>query len=161
MDAIVAVYADWGIGRDGTQPLALSADRKHFRALTGQGTVILGRRTLEDFPGGRPLKSRRNIVLTRRPGGIEGAETAESVEAALALASGDAPCFVIGGQSVYRALLPYCERAFVTKIGACPLSDVFFPDLDRDPAWRLEEEGPELEEAGVLYKFAIYARKKD
>ena len=157
MDAIVAVYEDWGIGKDGTQPLALSADRKHFRALTAGRTVVLGRRTLADFPGGKPLKNRKNIVLTRQDLTIEGAEIAKSPEEALALAGADA-C-LIGGESVYRALLPYCDRAYVTKIAARPESDVFFPDLDADPDWVLLEKGPELEEDGVKYRFLIYMRK--
>ena len=158
MNAIVAVYADWGIGKDGTQPLTLSADRKHFRELTAGKTLVLGRRTLADFPGGRPLKNRRNIVLTRQPLNIEGAETAASPAEALALAGEDA-C-LIGGASVYQALLPYCDRAYVTRIGAKPDSDVFFPNLDADPDWQLLEKGPDLEEDGVLYNFTIYARKK-
>ena len=74
MDAIVAVYSDWGIGADGTQPVILKADRQHFVELTRGRTVIVGRRTLADFPGGRPLKGRRNIVLTRGDTVIDGAE---------------------------------------------------------------------------------------
>ena len=158
MDAIVAVYADWGIGKDGTQPVTVSADRKHFRAVTGSGTVILGRRTLADFPGGRPLKNRRNIVLTRQALSIEGAEVAGSVEEALALAGEGEDVFVIGGESVYRAMLPWCSRVFVTKLDAQPESDVFFPNLDADPAWALEEESESLEENGIRYRFCTYKR---
>ena len=66
MDAIVAVYSDWGIGAKGTQPLVIPADRKHFRDLTQGAAVIVGRKTLGDFPGGRPLKGRHNIVVTRQ-----------------------------------------------------------------------------------------------
>ena len=85
MDAVVAVYEDWGIGCGGTQPIVVPADRKHFREVTGTGTVIVGRRTLADFPGGKPLKNRLNIVLTRSGQSVEGALTAASVEEALAL----------------------------------------------------------------------------
>ena len=63
MQAIVAVYSDWGIGAKGTQPLVIPADRKRFRALTDGAAVIVGRKTMEDFPGGRPLKGRHNIVI--------------------------------------------------------------------------------------------------
>ena len=85
MDAIVAVYSDWGIGADGTQPVVLKADRAHFVALTKGRTVIVGRRTLADFPGGRPLKNRRNIVITRQNITIDGAETAHSAAEAASL----------------------------------------------------------------------------
>ena len=78
LEAIVAVYADWGIGADGTQPVVLKADRAHFRAVTGNAAVIVGRRTLGDFPGGKPLKGRHNIVLTRQAAEIEGAEVVHS-----------------------------------------------------------------------------------
>ena len=64
MELIVAVYGDWGIGRDGTQPIALSADRKFFREMTRGAMVIAGRRTVEDFPGQKPLPGRENVVLT-------------------------------------------------------------------------------------------------
>ena len=74
MDAIVAVYSDWGIGADGTQPVVLKADRQRFVELTRGRTVIVGRKTLADFPGGRPLKGRRNIVLTRQNAAIDGAD---------------------------------------------------------------------------------------
>ncbi len=86
MEAIVAVYSDWGIGSGGTQPVVLKADRVHFRELTMGAAVIVGRKTLEDFPGGRPLKGRHNIVVSRQAITIEGAELVHSTEEALAAA---------------------------------------------------------------------------
>ena len=85
MEAIVAVFSDWGIGSEGTQQLVLKADRAHFRELTAGAAVIVGRRTMEDFPGGRPLKGRNNIVVTRQNLVIEGAEVAHDTAEALAL----------------------------------------------------------------------------
>ena len=158
MDAVVAVYEDWGIGCDGTQPIVVPEDRKHFREVTGTGTVIVGRRTLADFPGGKPLKNRLNIVLTRSGQPVEGALTAATVEEALALAGENPPAYVIGGASVYRELLPHCDRVFVTKLFCTPRSDVFFPNLDADPAWRLAEEGEMKEHEGVRYVFLRYDR---
>ena len=79
MDAIVAVYADWGIGAKGTQPLVIPADRRRFRELTMGAAVIVGRRTLEDFPGGRPLPGRENLVLSRRNITIEGAQVVQCI----------------------------------------------------------------------------------
>ena len=159
MDAVVALYADGGIGRDGTQPVALAADRKHFRELTEGAAVIVGRKTLEDFPGGRPLKNRYNIVLTRQELTIPGAEVVHSPEEALRAAEGHERCFVIGGASVYRALWPYIDRIHATHIQCAPESDSFFPDLDADPAWRRTEEGPWQAEDGIEYRFCTYEKR--
>ena len=87
MEAIVAVYSDWGIGSGGTQPVVLKADRAHFKELTMGAAVIVGRKTLGDFPGGRPLKGRHNIVVSRQELEIEGAELVHSTEEALAAAA--------------------------------------------------------------------------
>lgn len=158
MDAIVAVYSDWGIGCGGTQPVTLRADRRRFREVTEGAAVIVGRKTLADFPGGAPLKNRVNIVLTRREIEIEGAAVAHDAGAALAEAGRHPRAVVIGGESVYAQLLPHVDRVFVTKIDAVPHSDVFFPDLDASPDWRLSDAGEELEEDGVRYRFAVYER---
>ena len=158
LDAIVAVYSDWGIGANGTQPLVIKEDRKHFAEVTAGSAVIVGRKTLADFPGGRPLKNRVNIVLTRSDIEIEGAVTAHSVEEALILAKPHESVFVIGGDSVYRAFLPHICRVYVTKIGAQPHSDSFFHDLDADPVWRVTDPGEEKQQEGISYRFMVYER---
>ena len=158
MDAIVAVYSNWGIGCGGTQPVTLRADRRRFREVTEGAAVVVGRKTLADFPGGRPLKNRVNIVLTRGGVGIDGAVVVNGVREALAEAKKYPRAFVIGGASVYEQLLPYVERVYVTKIAVRPPSDSFFPNLDADPNWKLAEEGAELEEDGIGYRFAVYER---
>ena len=124
MELIVAVYDDWGIGRDGTQPVALKADRKFFRETTKGCLVIAGRRTVEDL--------------------------AEKADRAM----------VIGGGSVYRQLLPYCDRAYVTKVGMKIPCDTFFPDLDQDPDWRLRQVLGKGEEDGIAYTFCLYERNR-
>ena len=159
MDAVVAVYEDWGIGRDGTQPVVVPEDRRHFREITGSGTVIVGRRTLGDFPGGRPLKGRRNIVLTRQLAEIPGAEIARSPEEAVELARGEEQVFVIGGESVYRTMLPWLDRVYVTKIHARPESDAFFPELDGDAQWRVTARSGLRSSGGLEYEFLTYERK--
>ncbi len=158
MDAIVAVYSDWGIGANGTQPVVLKADRQHFVELTRGRTVIVGRRTLADFPGGRPLKGRRNIILTRQDISIDGAETAHSAEEAAAMCAGDA--MVLGGQSVFRDMMPYLDRVFVTKINSCPYSDSFFENLDAADGWRIESRSETLREGDIEYCFVCYERIK-
>ena len=158
MDAIVAVYADWGIGADGTQPVTVREDRKHFRALTDGAAVIVGRKTLADFPGGQPLKGRHNIVLSASAPEIPGAELVRSTEEAVEAAERQERCLVIGGASVYRQLFPYISRVFVTQIDVSPVSDSFFPDLDADPGWTMTEAGPWQEEDGLRYRFCTYER---
>lgn len=157
MNLIVAVYDDWGIGKDGTQPIALSADRKFFRATTKGACVIVGRKTLADFPGGKPLPNRTNLVLTRQELEILGAEIVHSPEEAAKKAA--EPGFVIGGGSVYAQMLPYCDTAYVTKVHARPESDTFFPDLDSDPVWRMEQTLESGEEQGIKYDICLYRRK--
>jgi dihydrofolate reductase len=159
MEAIVAVFSDWGIGCAGTQQVVLKADRAHFRELTKDAAVIVGRRTLEDFPGGRPLKGRHNIVVTRRQLDIEGAEVVHSTGEALEAAGRQERCLVIGGASVYKQFFPHMDTIYITKIDLIPHSDSFFPTLDEDPAWTCTEQGPWLEEDGIRYCFCTYQRK--
>lgn len=158
MKLIVAVYADWGIGKDGTQLVALSADRKFFRETTRGATVIVGRRTTEDFPGQKPLPGRKNIVLSRSGKEIPGFVLCDSPENAVKMTENDEMVFVIGGGSIYRQLLPYCDTAYITKLSAQPQSDTFFPDLDADPAWKLAQIELEGEENGVNYQMCRYER---
>ena len=159
MNIVVAVYDDWGIGRDGGQPVVVKADRRHFKEVTGSGTVILGRRTLEDFPGGRPLKGRRNIILTRdKSFSVDSGEVVHSVSEAIRAAESEDPdsVFVIGGESIYGQMLPYCHKAFVTRIFENPLSDVFFPDLDALPEWDVKESSEIFHEDEIAYQFFTY-----
>ena len=160
MEAIVAVYSDWGIGRNGTQPVVLKADRAHFRELTAGAAVIVGRRTLGDFPGGRPLKGRHNIVVTRQDIEIEGAEVVHSTQEALAAAEKQERCLVIGGASVYRQFFPYLDTVHITKIDLAPESDSFFPNLDEDCRFALAQESEWLEDNGYKIKFTKYINRE-
>jgi dihydrofolate reductase len=157
MNLIVAVDQNWAIGKGGDQLVYISEDLKRFKALTTGHPVILGRKTLATFPGGRPLKGRRNLVLSTNPNyTVENAEVLPTVDALLEIAPEDA--FVIGGESVYRALLPYCHTAFVTKIDALFPADRFFPNLDEDPNWTLVEQSEELEQDGLKFRYLTYTR---
>ena len=158
MELIVAVYDDWGIGCRGAQPVALSADRKFFRQTTKGAMVIVGRRTLEDFPNQQPLPGRVNVALTRSETEIPGFTLCRTPEEALALAKDAERAFVIGGGSVYRQLLPHCEHAYVTKVHCQPDSDTFFPNLDESPEWALESILQSGEEAGIGYEMCLYRR---
>ena len=159
MDAIVAVYDDWGIGRDGTQPIALSVDRKFFREMTRGAMVIVGSRTVDDFPGKKPLPGRVNLVLSRKGVEIPGFTLCDSPEKAAQMAKEAEKAYVIGGGTIYRQMLPLCDRAVVTKVHVTPDSDTYFPNLDEDPNWELTEVMQQGEENGIAYEMCIYVRK--
>ncbi len=163
MFQVVAVDKNWGIGNDGNLLFHISEDLKNFRRLTEGKTVILGRKTLATFPKGAPLKNRRNIILSRDESySVEGAEVARSVEDAAELLKNENTdnVVVIGGESIYRQMLPLCDTAVVTKIDAeAPASDKFFPNLDEDENWYLAEESEVKEENGIKFKFCTYKRK--
>ena len=160
MELIVAVYDDWGIGKDGTQPVALSADRKFFREMTRGAMVIVGRRTIDDFPGKKPLPGRVNVALTRKGGEIPGFTVCKSPEEAAELAKTVDRAMVIGGGSVYRQMLPMCDTAYITKVHCTPESDTFFHNLDEDPDWVLAQVLRSGEENGVAYEMCLYRRIK-
>jgi len=158
MELIVAVYDDWGIGADGTQPVALSADRKFFRQTTKGAMVIAGRRTVADFPGSKPLPGRVNVMLSRGDSAPEGFTLCSSPEQAAQLAKTAQRCFVIGGGSVYRQMLPYCTQAYITKVHTTIPCDTYFPNLDEDPAWELTKTLLCGEEGGIGYEMCLYTR---
>lgn len=162
MNCIAAVDSRWSIGQDGSLLVSIPTDMKFFKAMTNGKTVIMGRKTLESFPGKQPLKNRTNIVLSRNMDlEIPGAKVVHSVEEALQAVSGISPedVFVIGGGSVYRDMLPYCDTAYITKIDYVYAADTSFPDLDADPEWELSEEGEERTYFDLIYSFNVYQRR--
>ena len=159
MDLIVVVDENWAIGKGGDQLVYIPADLKRFKSLTMGRAVILGRKTLATFPGGRPLKGRTNLILSATPGyQVEGGEVFPDVDALLDRAPADA-C-VIGGESVYRQLLPHCDTAYVTRIKAAFPADRYFPNLDEDPEWELTEVSELQEYEDLRYDYALYRRIK-
>ena len=159
MELIVAVYDDWGIGCCGTQPIALSADRKFFRETTKGAMVIAGRKTIGDFPGQKPLPGRINVALTRTVKEIPGFTVCASTEEVVELAKTVDRAMVIGGGSVYQQMLPYCDAAYITKVHANPGSDTFFPNLDADANWYLAQTLQSGEENGIAYEMLLYKRR--
>ena len=141
MTAIAAVCENGGIGKDGALLFHIREDLRRFRQLTLGKTVVMGRRTLESLPGGRGLPDRRNLVLTR-----DLDFTAPGAE-------------VIGGESVYRQLLPRCSTVYLTRIFAAPQADAFFPDLSRDSAWTEAEQSKTFTSGGVSFQYVTYRRK--
>lgn len=160
LNAIVAVCDDWGIGLDGGMVVENRDDMRHFVECTTGHAVLMGRRTLESFPGGRPLRNRRNVVLTRDPSfSREGVEVVHTLEGALAAVSEEEEAWVIGGGEVYRQLLPRCTRVVVTRNHCVRAVDTHFPDLDEDPSWEVEEvRAGGVTPEGVPFDFVTYVR---
>ncbi len=163
MNLIVAVDENWAIGRDGDLLAHMKEDMKFFRKITGGHVVLMGRKTLDSFPGGQPLKNRVNIVLTGNPEfEREGVNAVHSVEELLNVARQypEEELFVIGGGRVYRELLPFCKKAYVTHIHkAFPGADTWFPKLSESSEWRLAETGETYEQDGFTYTFTVYERQ--
>ena len=168
MNLIVAVDAEWGIGYQGDLLARIRADLMNFKALTLGKTVIYGSNTLATFPYGRPLKNRKNIVLNPSSDFIvEGATTAHSIDELLLTVKDDDPdeLFVIGGASIYRQLLPYCNKAYVTKFEKVFPKDVSIPNLDESDEWKCISVGeqqlsdPSVDsEENLAFRFVLYQR---
>ena len=163
MNAIVSVDRNWAIGKDNGLLFSLPTDMKYFRTLTTGGTLLMGRRTLDSFPGGKPLPNRRNIVITRNPDfQRDGVEVVSDPEDCRALISQlpQEKVWVIGGGSVYTALLPQCHRAYVTRVDAAVGdADTFFPNLDKSPDWKLVSESEPITENGLTFRFVEYSNE--
>ena len=162
MNLIVAVDKNWGIGYQNKLLVSIPEDMKFFRSETTGKVVVMGRKTLESFPGGRPLKNRTNIVLCPDQIGIEGATVVHDIPALLELLRiyPTEDVFIIGGGMVYASMLRYCDRAFVTRIYKSYEADTFFPDLDSMPEWSVLEKSEHYKtDEGTEYCYMTYVRK--
>ena len=160
MNLIAAVDQNWAIGKGGALLCRIPADLRHFQELTTGRSVILGRKTLETFPGGRPLMNRRNMILSRNPAfASDGAEVFRDMESLLAAAPEDA--FVIGGASAYEQLLDQGDTAYITKLESeWPGAEAFFPGLDAHPAWEVVEAGELQTYKGITFQYLKYERRE-
>ncbi len=158
MNLIVAVSDNWGIGYKNKLLFSVPLDMKFFRETTKDSVVIMGRKTLESFPNKKPLKNRVNIVLTSHLDyKVEDTVMCHSVKDAIEYSKRyDKPVFVIGGEAIYREFLPYCEKAYVTKVHAITDADSFFPNLDENPDWKLENVSETFEDNGYKLEFTEY-----
>ena len=162
MRAIVAADAGWGIGLRGRLLVSIPADMKMFRQKTTGKVVVMGRKTLESFPGKQPLKNRTNIVLTSHPDyTVRGAVIVHGIEELKQCLAGFDPddVYCIGGDSIYRQLLPMCDLAYVTRIDYTYEADSHFPDLDRAPEWEMTARSEEQTYFDLTYYFTTYRRK--
>ena len=162
MTAIVNTSQSWGIGKDGDLLFPIPEDMKFFRTATLGKVLVMGRKTLESFPGGQPLKNRTNIVLTRQPGfSADGTLVCRNLSQLSKTLVPYSPqdIFVIGGEEIYRLLLPYCEDALVTRVAADAPADTFFPNLDEQPGWELLQcSAPSFHE-GTRFSFCTYQNR--
>lgn len=159
--AIAAVSQSWGIGKNGDLLFDIPEDKKFFRKTTLNHTVVMGRKTLESLPGGKPFKDRENIVLSRNESfSAEGARVFHSIEEILPVLenSRDEEIFIAGGGEIYKAMLPYCRKAIITKVSGNPEADTFFPNLDESPEWVLAGESEEQESEGLRFRFCTYEK---
>lgn len=163
MKLIVAVDKNWAIGLKGNLLVRIPADHKNFRELTTGKVVVLGRKTLETFPQGLPLKNRTNIIMSRNPEfKVKDAITVHSADELMEkLKEYDTnDVFIIGGDSIYSQLIGYCDTAIVTFIDHKYEADAYFPDLDKDPDWELKSESEEMNYFDLEYTFRRYERIK-
>ena len=164
MKLIAAVDNKWNIGNNGGLLFSIPTDMKFFRETTSGKVVVMGRKTLDSFPGGKALKNRVNIVLTRDPDfARENVTVRSGVEQTLELLrqydSDDV--YIIGGESVYKAFLPYCDCALITHVDTvAPKADKTFPDLSKLDEWSLSQSSECIEENGLSFKFCTYVKSK-
>ena len=163
MNVIVAVDQNWAIGKNNDLLVSIPADMKMFREETSGKVVVLGRKTLESFPNGLPLKNRTNIILTKNKDfKVKDAIVVNSIEELLEeikkYPAEDVYC--IGGDSIYHQLLPYCDVAHVTKIEFAYEADRYFPNLDEMPEWEITARSEEHTYFDLEYAFVKYERKK-
>lgn len=164
MNLIVAVDNNWAIGNKNELLIRIPNDHKHFREETTGKVVVLGRKTLETFPQGLPLKNRTNIILSRDKNyKVKDAIVVNSVEELLEELKNydDEDIYIIGGDSVYRQMLPYCNVAHVTKIDHAYEADAYFPNLDEDADWRITADSDEQTYFDIAYEFLKYERKSN
>lgn len=161
MNLIVAVDKNWGIGKNNKLLVSIPSDMKFFRSETNGKVVVMGRKTLESFPNGMPLKNRTNIVLTRDQNyQVKDTIVVHDIPELLEELKKypDDQIYVIGGGKVYEELLPYCNVAHVTKIDFAFEVDTYFPDLDKMEEWQITATSDEQTYFDLEYSFVKYER---
>lgn len=161
MKLIAAVDKNWAIGNGNQLLVSIPQDQKNFRNETIGKVVVLGRKTMDTFPGGRPLKGRTNIILTRsetyeQPDAVVVHSVEELLEAVKAYNTEDV--YVIGGASIYEQLLPYCDTAIITEIDRAYAADAYFPNLASNPEWTEVSRSEEQTYFDVEYYYVTYKR---
>ena len=163
MNLIANVDINWAIGKNNQLLVKIPADMKFFRETTTGKVVVMGRKTLESFPNGQPLKNRTNIVLTH--------DRSYQVKEAIVVYSMDElheelkkypseDIYIIGGESIYRQLVDECDVAHITKVDFAYDADAHFPNLDEKPEWRNTQDSEEQTYFDLIYHFYKYEKQK-
>lgn len=161
MNMIVAVDENWAIGNKGELLVHIPNDMKMFRMETTGKVVVLGRKTMETFPQKKPLPNRTNIILSRNKDyKVTDAIVVNSVEELLEELKNynTEDVYIIGGDSIYQQMLPYCDVAHVTYIEHSYEADSYFPNLEKDPEWKMTAESEEMTYFDITYYFRKYER---
>ncbi len=164
MNIIVNVSKNWAIGKNGGLLFHISNDMKFFKEKTTGNIVVMGRKTLDSLPGGRALPNRRNIVLTQNAAfsreNVTVCRSVDMLKELLEDCRGE-DVYIIGGESVYREMLPLCSAAYVTRVDRdIPDADAFMVDLDEHPDWELSSESETFSDKGLDYRFTVYRKIK-
>lgn len=163
MKAIANVDLNWGIGCNNNLLVRIPEDMRFFKATTIGKIVVMGRETFESLPGGQPLKERTNIVLTRNedfdPNGAIKCSSIFDLNNNLSQYNLN-DVFVIGGESVYKQLLPFCSEAYITKVQSKFDADKFFVNLDLDEDWEVVEQSEVKTHNDINFRFVKYINKK-
>ena len=163
MNLIVAVDKNWAIGMDNKLLVSIPQDMKFFRETTKGKVVAMGRKTLESFPGGQPLKNRVNVVLTSdKKYNVKGTVVVHSIDEMVEELKkyNSEDVYIIGGDSIYKEFLPYCDVAHVTRTDHVYDADAWFPNLEEDPAWVLTGESEEKTYFDLEFRFCRYERRE-
>lgn len=163
MNMIAAVDSNWAIGNKNKLLISIPADMKMFRQETTGNVVVMGRKTLESFPNGRPLPNRTNIVLTKKTDyEVKDAIVVHSLEELLEELKKyeTESIYIIGGETIYRQMLPYADTCHITKIERAYEADAYFPNLDQEEEWEVTAESDEQVYFDTTYSFVKYTRKK-
>lgn len=161
MNLIAAVDRNWAIGYKNELLVRIPEDQKWFRETTTGKAVIMGRKTLESFPNKSPLKNRLNVVITSDMNySVSGAVVVHSIDEAVEAVRdyADDDVYVIGGESIYRQMLPLCSTAHITKVDYAYQADAHFPDLDKEEGWKITETSDERTYFDIIYEFVKYER---
>ncbi len=162
MNIIVAVDKNWAIGNNNSLLVSIPEDMKYFKDHTIGKVVVMGRKTLESFPGSKPLKQRENIVLSSdknyNPSGVIAAHSMEELDDILSKYNSE-DIYIIGGESIYRQFLDKCDVAHITRINYSYQADAYFPNLDEKKEWVITQSSDEHTYFDLEYVFLKYEKK--